>query len=112
MTYLQNIFVPKSKDSQIWGEMAKKNKKWPKMGQKIKKIQKVYQSTTQKLPTPRKSAFYLKNCGHSVEKGLIKRICPFPLVGQFPARRAAMRTQLTNNLLPPPNQAAFQTLSG
>ena len=30
MTYLQNIFVPKSKDSQIWGEngqkMGKKNK--------------------------------------------------------------------------------------
>ena len=50
------------------------------MGQKIKKIQKVYQSTTQKLPTPRKSAFQLKNCGHSVEKRLIKRICPFPFL--------------------------------
>ena len=36
------------------GEMAQKKQKWVK---KSKKFKKVYQSTTQKLPTPRKSSF-------------------------------------------------------
>ena len=53
MTYLHHIFVPKSKDSQKWGKMAKNGSKNPK----IKKIQKVCKNVTQKHPTPRKSAF-------------------------------------------------------